>query len=116
MAAQQMPIVAKGMNAAKKWVASKTIEPKWNNSHLLTGDLIEAVRSLKKSEGPNLTVLGSGEVAVALGDADLVDEYQFVIVPIALGGGRTVFGSRRTLRLIEHRVFRCGNVMVTHAV
>ena len=116
MAAKQMPRVAKGMNASKKWVASTTLKPTWNNSHLLAGGLVESVRELKKSDGPGLTVLGSGEVVVALGDAGLIDEYQFVIVPVALGKGRTVFGKQRALRLIEQRAFPGGNVMVTYAV
>jgi len=115
LAAQQMPVVAKGMNAATKYVASKTIKPTWNNTQLLKGDLIEAVRSLKESAGPGLTLLGSGSVAAQLGEAGLVDEYQFVLIPVALGGGRTVFAQRRELRLIEQRAFRCGNVVVTYA-
>src|SRR5262245_14989381 len=56
-AAQQMPAVAKGMNAARKYVASTTIRPSWNNTWLLEGDLVKAVRDLKASEGPPLTVL-----------------------------------------------------------
>jgi len=44
LAAQQMPAVAKGMNAARKYVASRTIEPTWVNTHLLKGDLASAVR------------------------------------------------------------------------
>jgi dihydrofolate reductase len=115
MAAQQMPIVAKGMNAAKKYVVSRTIQPTWNNSHLLGGELVESVRELKKGTGPNITVLGSGSVAAVLGDAGLVDEYQFVIIPIALGSGRTVFQTRRNLRLIDQRKFNGGNLMVTYA-
>jgi dihydrofolate reductase len=115
MAARQMPVVAKGMNAAKKYVASRTLKPTWNNTHLLEGDLVKAVRALKAGDGPGITVLGSGNVAAQLGEAGLVDEYQFVVVPIALGGGRTVFTSRRKLRLVEHRAFRCGNVVVTYA-
>jgi dihydrofolate reductase len=116
VAAQQMPVVAKGMNAAKKYVASRSLKPTWNNTHLLQGDLVEAVRTLKKGEGPGVTVLGSGNVAAQLGEAGLVDEYQFVIVPIALGGGRTVFTRGRKLRLVEQRAFRGGNVVVTYAV
>ena len=44
-----------------------------------------------------------------------MDEYQFVIVPVALGGGRTVFSHKRSLRLVDQRAFRCGNVVVTYA-
>ena len=115
IAAQQMPDVAKGMNAARKYVASKTIEPTWNNTHLLSGELIKAVRDLKSSDGPDMTVLGSGSVAAQLGEAHLVDEYQFVIIPVALGSGRTVFTKGCKLRLLEQRAFRCGNVVVTYA-
>jgi len=113
-AAQQMPEVAKGMNEAKKYVASRTIQPSWQNTERLQGDLVAAVRALKESSGPNIALLGSGEVAAQLGEAGLVDEYQFVIVPVALGGGRTVFSKRQPLRLLEQRAFRCGNVAVTY--
>ncbi len=115
LAAQQMPVVAKGMNAATKYVASRTIQPTWNNTHLLKGDLVTAVRGLKASDGPGITVLGSGSVAAELGKAGLVDEYQFVIIPVALGSGRTVFTKGCKLRLVDQRAFRCGNVMVTYA-
>jgi dihydrofolate reductase len=115
VAAQQMPQVAKGMNAARKYLASRTIEPTWHNTHLLEAELIQAVRDLKPSDGPDIVVLGSGSVAAQLGAAQLVDEYQFVIVPIALGGGRTVFTKGCKLRLLAQRAFRCGNVVVTYA-
>ena len=115
MAAAQMPAVAKGMNAARKYVASTTIQPTWTNTQLLKGDLLGAVRALKASDGPDVTVLGSGSVAAQLGAAGLVDQYQFVIIPVALGGGRTLFTTGRPLRLVEQRAFRCGNVVVTYA-
>lgn len=115
LAAQQMPVVAQGMNAAKKYVASRTIRPTWNNSELLEGDVVAAVRALKDREGPGLTLLGSGSLAAQLGEAGLVDEYQFVIIPVALGAGRTVFTKHRSLRLVDQRAFRCGNVVVTYA-
>lgn len=115
LAAEQMPDVARGMNAAKKYVASRTIRPSWANSELLEGDLVTAVRALKQRPGPGITLLGSGSVAAQLGEAGLVDAYQFVIIPVALGAGRTVFTKHRALRLTEHRVFRCGNVVLTYA-
>src|SRR5437868_1673294 len=58
----------------------------------------------------------SGGVAAQLGEAGLVDEYQFVIIPVALGAGRTVFTKGSPLRLVEQRAFACGNVAVTYAV
>jgi len=115
IAAQQMPDVAKGMNAAKKYVASKTIVPTWTNTRLLGAELVKAVRDLKASDGPDIVVLGSGSVAAQLGEARLVDEYQFVIIPLALGGGRTVFTKGCSLRLLAQRAFRCGNVAVSYA-
>ncbi len=54
-------------------------------------------------------------MAAQLGEAGLVDEYQFVIIPVALGGGRTMFSKGSPLRLVEQRAFSCGNVVVTYA-
>jgi dihydrofolate reductase len=115
-ARRAMPAVAAGMNAATKYVASRDagFEPRWENSVRLDGDAVAAVRALKASAGPDLAVLGSGALAAQLGAAGLVDDYQFVIVPVALGGGRTVFSRGAALRLTDHRVFRCGNVVVTY--
>lgn len=115
LAAQQMPEVAKGMNAARKYVASRTIQPTWENTTVLEGDLISAVKALKAREGSGITVLGSGSIVAQLGEAGLVDEYQFVVIPVALGTGRTVFTSGSGLRLVEQRAFRNGNVAVTYA-
>jgi dihydrofolate reductase len=114
MAAEQMPVVAKGMNAARKYVASRTLEPTWSNTTAIR-DLVTGARALKASDGPGIVVLGSGSVAMQLGDAGLVDEYQFVIIPIALGSGRTVFSKRGKLKLVEQRTFKNGKVVVTYA-
>ncbi len=57
--------VAKGMNAATRYVASMTTQPIWSNTHLLKRDLVTAVRELKASEGTGVTVLGSGSVATS---------------------------------------------------
>src|SRR5690242_16061800 len=46
VAAQQMPVVAKGMNAARKYVVSATLEPTWQNTTAIR-DLVRGVRELK---------------------------------------------------------------------
>ena len=115
-AKQAMPIVAAGMNAATKYIASRAagFAPRWENCVHLDGDAVMAVRALKAAAGPDLAVLGSGGLAAQLGAAGLVDDYQFVIVPVALGGGRTVFSRGVPLKLVDQRAFRCGNVVVTY--
>jgi dihydrofolate reductase len=113
MAAEQFAAVANGMNASPKYVVAHTLVPSWHNTTALRS--IDDVRTLKASEGPGIALLGSGNLAAQLGEAGLVDEYQFVIVPIALGGGRTVFSGKRPLKLVEQRAFKNGNVMVTYA-
>lgn len=114
LAAQQMPDAARGINAAKKYLASKTVVPTWNNTQLLAGDLIDAVIALKAQPGPPIVILGSGSIALQLGDAELVDEYQFVVIPTALGAGRTVFRGGRKLCLTEQRTFKNGNVVLSY--
>lgn len=113
-AAAAMPEVARGMNAARKLVVSRTIQPTWNNTQLLGGDLLVSVRALKDSPGPDVTLLGSGSIVAQLGAAGLIDGYQFAIVPVALGAGRTVFTHGCRLRLIQQRAFPGGNVVVTY--
>jgi dihydrofolate reductase len=115
LAAQQMPAVAAGVNAARKYVISKTIQPMWNNTQLVEGDAVGAVRKIKNSAGPDIVVLGSGSVAAQLGEAGLVDEYQFVVIPVALGSGRTAFAKGCKLTLINQRSFDCGYVVLTYA-
>lgn len=117
LAAAQMPTVAAGMNACRKHVASRAPRwvPSWANTTRLEGDVVDAVRALKQTPGPDLTLLGSGEIAQQLGRAGLVDDYQFVFIPVALGAGRSVFGGARALRRVDARTFPKGRVVVTYA-
>lgn len=119
-AAQMMPDVAERMNSRPKHIASKTLnEVSWSNSSLIEGELIEAARELKASDGPDLVVLGSGSVVAQLAEVGLIDEFQFVVAPIALGGGRTPFegmNQKLALRLTESRTFQNGKVFVRYEV
>ncbi|MCI0406837.1 MAG: dihydrofolate reductase family protein [candidate division Zixibacteria bacterium] len=117
-AAQQMPEVAEGMNKMPKVVFSRTMEKAaWNNTTLVRDDLASAVRKLKNQPGPDMVILGSGSIVAQLARAGLVDEYQFVVVPVVLGGGRTMFEGLKeklTLKRIESRVFGNGNVFLRY--
>lgn len=118
MAAQIMPEVAAGMNRRPKIVFSKTLrEAGWNNTTLVSTDAVEYVRELKGQPGPDLAVLGSGSLVSQLAAAGLVDEFQFVIVPVALGAGRKLFETLKQplgLKLRSARSFANGNLYLTY--
>ncbi|WP_405759617.1 dihydrofolate reductase family protein [Streptomyces sp. NBC_01420] len=80
------------MNGMHKYVASRTLTSvDWQNSTLLTGDTAEAVRRLKETEGRNINVVGSGDLAQTLMRENLVDEYRLTIHPVILGSGKRLF-------------------------
>lgn len=116
-AAQNDPVVARGMNEAEKLVFSRTLEKvAWTHTTLVKGDLEDTVRAMKRQPGKDLVVLGSGSVVAQLADAGLVDEYQLVVKPLALGKGRTLFAGikeRLPLRLTSSRAFGDGTVVLT---
>jgi dihydrofolate reductase len=118
LAAQQMPIVAKGMNEMTKHVVSRSLSSTaWSNARLLRGDLVEAVSALKKSDGPDVAILGSGSIVAQLSRAALIDEYQLLFLPFAVGEGRTLFEGAKApleLSLVKTRTFKNGNVFLVY--
>jgi dihydrofolate reductase len=116
MAMQAMPEVAQGMNRLPKFVASRTLDAaSWANTTLLKDDLLTSVGDLKKSDGPDLVILGSGTIVSQLAGAGLIDEFQIIVNPLVLGQGRTLFEGvkeRIPLKLIRTRAFGNGNVIL----
>ena len=118
MAKEMMPEVAERMNNGPKIVFSRTLDsPAWNNTRLIKGDVVGEVRKLKEEPGDGLVIMGSGTIIAQLAPAKLIDSYQFVVNPIVLGGGRTMFQdlpSQLNLTLKESRPFSNGNVVLTY--
>lgn len=116
-AAEMMPEVAAGMNALPKFVASRTLRSAdWNNTTVLGGDLVNAVKQLKAS-GPDLTILGSGSIVTQLAMAGLLDTLDVMLVPVSLGGGKRLFdGMPRSLgwKREDVRQFSNGNVFLRY--
>ncbi len=81
-----------GVNETTKYVASNTLtNPQWNNSVVLSGDVVVQLKKLKTEDGPDLQVHGSGNFIQTLLKNDLVDELWLKIFPITLGGGKKLF-------------------------
>jgi len=117
-AAKTYPIIAERMNSLPKVVFSRTLEKaSWNNTTLLKGDLAGEVRKLKRESGPDMVIMGSGSIVSQLALEGLIDEYQFVLCPVVLGKGRTMFDGVREkvpLKLTKTRTFRNGNVLLCY--
>lgn len=112
------PVVAERMNALPKVVFSRTLdEATWNNTTLLKGDPAAEMRRMKEEPGDDMTILGSGSIVAQLAGKGVIDEYQLVVNPLALGAGRTMFEGieeRLPLKLRRSRVFGNGNVLLCY--
>lgn len=110
--------IARILNAARKHVASRTLTSlHWHNSTLLQGDVVKAVAALKAQAGPDLQLIGSGNLIQTLQAASLIDEYNLWTFPLVLGRGKRLFGETirpSALRLVRSRVSASGVVMSTY--
>jgi dihydrofolate reductase len=81
------------MDNVQKYVVSRTLkEPlPWQNSTLLSGNLVNALTELKKSQDKDLVIMGSGELIQSLMPDNVVDEFVLLIHPLVLGQGRRLF-------------------------
>jgi dihydrofolate reductase len=117
-AAKSMPEVAKGMNAAPKYVFSRTLKAAdWSNTTLLAGAPAAEIARIKQTEGPDLTILGSGSIVAQLAAADLIDEVQLMLVPVVLGAGKSQFSGangKAWWALARSRTFSNGRVYLAY--
>lgn len=98
-----------------KVVFSRTItEAGWHAR--VTADVEGTVRALRAEEGKDMMVTGGAELAAVLASLDLIDEYQVVVHPVVLGGGKRVFPVRErvNLRLAETRAFDNRAVLLSY--
>jgi dihydrofolate reductase len=108
------------LRSLPKYVVSSTLEdPQWDNSTVLTGDVVTEVSKLKDRLEGDIVVYASGRLAHTLMEHDLVDELRLMIYPFVLGSGRRVFGETsdtKPLRLIETRNVGEGLALLTYQV
>jgi dihydrofolate reductase len=97
--------IGRKFNAVNKYVAAGPDTPlDWANSHRLEGDLADAVRALKATEGRDLLIQGSSEVIHTLLGNDLIDQLTILTFPVVLGHGKRLFddGSQPHAWTLEH--------------
>jgi dihydrofolate reductase len=105
------------LNAVQKFVVSSTlIDPGWEHTTVLRGNLVEEVQALKAAPGRDIVATGSIQLVHALIAANLVDEYRLFVFPVVIGRGARLFESTdMPLQLLETRPFTSGAVLLRYA-
>ncbi|MER7457427.1 dihydrofolate reductase family protein [Micromonospora sp. NPDC126480] len=106
------------LNSLPKYVVSATLEnPRWNNSTVLTGDVVTEVSKLKQGLNGDIVVYASGRLVHTLIEHDLVDELRLMIHPFVLGAGERLFGGtsdQKPMRLVDIRAVGDGLAFLTY--
>lgn len=105
---------AQWMDLARKVVVSEPFQPTWNNTEVISENVLDRIAALKQEPGTDIVMLGSNMLCVSLMEAGLVDEFRLMINPVAIGNGTPLFAGlpkRVEFTLQRSRTFKNGNVL-----
>lgn len=99
----------------RKIVISHSLtESKWPRTEIAKLPLADEVRRLKAETDRTVIAFGGVGLAASLIEADVVDEFQFYVNPVALNEGLTIFnrtGVDTKVRLLGAQGYDCGIVV-----
>jgi dihydrofolate reductase len=105
-------------NSMPKYVVSQTLKKAdWNNSTILSGDVVDEVKKLKQKVKGDILVSGSAMLAQTLIANDLVDQLNLMVYPVVLGSGKKLFGDTKdmkTLKLAESKAVGDGVLILVY--
>ncbi len=114
----EIETVATPFNSTRKYVVSHaSFEPAWNNSVCVTGDVVAEIKKLKRQDGPDLWVHGSGNLIQTLLRHGLVDEMHVWTYPVTIGCGKRLFadGTQPTgFKLLDAKISPSGVIIATY--
>jgi dihydrofolate reductase len=112
------PSVAVPFNTTKKYVVSrKPFEPTWNNSHLITEDVVNEIKKLKELDAPDLWVWGSSNLIQTLLKNNLIDRMHVWIYPLTIGNGKKLFADgtlAQRFKLVDSKITPTGIILATY--
>ena len=110
--------LADRLNSLPKYVVSSTLtEPTWNNSKILTGDVVSEGSKLKHELKGDMVVPASFRLLRTLLEHDLVDELRLKVFPVVLGAGERLFGEtsdKKPMRLLDIQTLGDGIAFLTY--
>ncbi|GAK11210.1 dihydrofolate reductase family protein [Geomicrobium sp. JCM 19039] len=119
-AIEKFPAIAERMNNLPKIVFSSTLnDVDWNDTTLIKEKVNDYLMELKQQPGKDLVILGSSDFVSFLTNINLVDEYQVIVNPVILGGGKPYFKNItdcKLLKLVRAKVFKSGNVLLCYQI
>jgi len=106
------------INSMPKYVVSSTLtDPEWENTTVLSGDPIETVGKLRDEVDGPILLNGSAQLAHALGEAGLVDEWRAMVHPTLIAEGLRMFpdpGEMQNLRLADNKTYESGVALLIY--
>src|ERR671924_1355079 len=109
-------VLGEKFDRAAKYVLTRGDQPlDWQNSHRLT--TLDALANVKRGDGPDLIIQGSGTPHPQRLSAGLIDRLILMTFPVVLGSGKRLFGDgtpARSMRMVEHRVTSAGNIIAEY--
>lgn len=109
--------VADKLNSMPKFVVSSTLDRvEWNNSKLITGNVLEEITKLKQQSSGIMAIIGSASLIRSLMKYELIDEYRLMVHPVVLGCGKRLFpeGINLALRLVDTNLLSSGVVLLRY--
>ena len=108
------------LRAATKYVVTHRPESlEWGPFEAVGPDLVEGVRQLKASDGPDLVCCGSSTLISTLLQHGLVDELVLAVNPVLVGTGKRLFAEGtpgRAFELTGTTALPSGIVLCTYAL
>ncbi|GAB3463607.1 dihydrofolate reductase family protein [Actinophytocola sediminis] len=102
---------ARWLTSNEKVVFTKTLtSASWQNTTLVSDDVVAEVSKLKESAGKDLLLLGGVGIVNAFARNNLIDEIRLLVNPTTLASGKQLFSSDLTLKLVEAKPFESGVV------
>jgi dihydrofolate reductase len=109
------PFADKLNHDPKVLVSTTVTEPEWQNTTVVSENVVEEISKLKDETDGSILVSGSGTLVATLLEGDLVDELRLMVFPTILGRGKRAFPEgidRLKFRLTESRTVGPDGVQV----
>jgi dihydrofolate reductase len=117
-AAEGEKAYARKLNAMKKIVFSRTLDKvEWNNSTLFHDINPDDVKKWKAEDGKDMLIYGSASIVQQLTNLGLIDEYQILVHPVLVGGGKALFEGvkdKHRLKLVSSKLIGSQVILLTY--